>query len=106
PKDGSLLALRGPIRIDGMLASPAVHPDLKSTLLRSGMAVALAALAPPLAIVPFLERGKKEQVDCAPLIVEANRFLRTGEKTAGVATPVSVRGRGAVRLRTPVAQNP
>jgi hypothetical protein len=28
PKDGSLLALRGPIRVDGTLASPVVHPDL------------------------------------------------------------------------------
>ena len=76
PKDGSLLALRGPIRVDGTLASPAVHPDLGNALVRGGIAVALASVAPPALLLPLVQMGKKEQVDCEPLIVDAARFIR------------------------------
>jgi uncharacterized protein involved in outer membrane biogenesis len=105
PKDGSVFALRGPIRIDGMIVHPAVHPDLKSTLMRTGAAAALATLAAPLAIVPFLERGKPEKVDCEPLIVEADRFVRTGEKTADATSSKTVPSHDEARARTPLAQN-
>jgi len=75
PKDGSLLALRGPIRVDGTLASPVVHPDLGNALVRGGIAVALASVAPPALLLPLVQMGKKEQVDCEPLILDASRFI-------------------------------
>ncbi len=79
PKDGSIFALRGPIRIDGKLAKPTVHPELTGLAGRIAAAVALGAVATPLAaIVPFLEAGKKQDVDCEPLILDASRFIKTG----------------------------
>jgi hypothetical protein len=76
PKDGSAFALRGPIRVDGTLKDPAVHPELGNAIVRVGAAVALGALAPPAAIIPFLQTGTPDRVDCAPLIEEATRYIQ------------------------------
>ncbi|HZQ60197.1 MAG TPA: AsmA family protein, partial [Casimicrobiaceae bacterium] len=94
PKDGSLLALRGPIKIDGTMAKPAVHPQLAGPLARAGAAVALGAIAPPLALLPLLEPGKKQAVDCEPLILDASRFIRTAPP------PPLLEAHGAPKRRT------
>jgi hypothetical protein len=95
PKDGSLFALRGPIRIDGTLAQPAVHPQLAGAALRAGVAAALATIAPPLAIIPFLQAGKKQNVDCEPLILDASRFIRNAPP------PPQLHARGGSKRQPP-----
>jgi len=83
PKDGSVFALRGPIRVDGTLKHPALHPELGNMLARGGAAVALASVATPIAaIIPFLQMGKPQKVDCEPLILDASRFIRAANTPA------------------------
>jgi hypothetical protein len=82
PKDGSLFALRGPIRIGGTLAKPAVMPELGQAIARTGAAIALGAIAPPAAIIPFLQIGKQQNVECGPLIEDATQFIRATRPSA------------------------
>ena len=100
-----MLALRGPIKIDGTMGKPAVHPQLAGPLARAGAAIALGAIAPPLAILPLLEPGKKQQVDCDPLMLDASRFIKTA------SPPPLIEARGVPKRRTAsalpdVAQKP
>ena len=76
PKDGSVFALRGPIMVAGTLATPSVRPDLTAAIARTGAAIALGALAPPAAALPFLQFGSGEAFSCAPKIESASRFVR------------------------------
>lgn len=70
-KQPSLLALRGPIVIDGTFKSPQVHPAIGQIAARVGAAVALGALAPPAAILPLLDFGHATDADCDGLMREA-----------------------------------
>lgn len=75
PKDGSILALRGPIDIQGPLAKPAVRPELGQAIARVGAAVALGAIAGPAAILPLIDPGKRQEVDCASYAQKARSFI-------------------------------
>ena len=75
PKDGSLLALRGPIRVEGPFAQPAVRPELGNAIARTGAAIGLGIIAGPAAILPFLETGKAVSVDCAAHAQQATTFI-------------------------------
>jgi hypothetical protein len=104
PKDASLFALGGPIRLDGTLKHPAVHPELGQAIMRTGAAIALGALAPPAAIIPFLRPGKPQEIDCGALREQAAGLVEAAakspptpgqspEKLAGDDTAASVRAR-------------
>jgi uncharacterized protein involved in outer membrane biogenesis len=76
PKDASLLSLRGPINVSGSFAHPSAMPDIGKLAARAGGAVALAAIAPPLAaIVPFLQMGGRQEVQCGPLMQAAKQSI-------------------------------
>ena len=75
-KRASLLALRGPIVIGGTFKVPVVSPSLGQVAARVGAAVGLGALAPPLAILPFIDPGDAKDVDCRSLNEDAR--ARTG----------------------------
>ncbi|HUH94645.1 MAG TPA: AsmA family protein [Casimicrobiaceae bacterium] len=70
-KKPSLLALRGPIVIDGTFKSPQVHPAIGQIVARVGSAVALGMLAPPAAILPLIDFGHATDADCDGLMREA-----------------------------------
>ena len=77
PKDFSLLALRGPIKVSGTLAEPTVRADLTNTILRTGAAVALGVIAtPPAASLAFLQFGSGEGLNCAHKVDAISRFVR------------------------------
>ncbi|HVO88351.1 MAG TPA: AsmA family protein [Casimicrobiaceae bacterium] len=76
PKSGSLLALRGPVKVDGTLGKPAAHMQFGSALARTGAAIALGALAGPAAVLPFIQPGTDENVACGDKIDGATRFVR------------------------------
>ena len=76
PKTASVLALRGPILLEGKFAQPSVRPDLTNAVVRTGAAVALGAVAGPLAALPFVQAGSASDVDCDPLVTDASRFLK------------------------------
>ena len=63
-KQFSIFALRGPIVIGGSLRDPTVAPSVAPIAARVGVAAGLAAVSPPLAILPFIDPGGTPDVDC------------------------------------------
>ena len=70
-KSPSVLTLKTPIELQGPFKKPSVHPKAGPLVAQVAIAGALAAAAPPLAIVPFVDAGKKQDADCEKLMAEA-----------------------------------
>ena len=70
-KSPSLLTLKTPIELQGPFKKPSVHPKGGPLVAQVAIAGALAAAAPPLAIVPFVDPGRKQDADCEKLMAEA-----------------------------------
>lgn len=64
PKDRSILALRSPLVIDGSFRDPGFRPDMARLGLRGAIALTLASIAPPAALLATLELGPGEDSDC------------------------------------------
>ena len=64
PKDRSILALRSPLRIGGTFKDPSFRPDMKALGLRGALAVALATITPPAALLATFETGPGKDSDC------------------------------------------
>lgn len=64
PKDRSLLSLRSPLRVSGTFKQPAFRPDLKALGMRGAIALALATITPPAALLATFETGPGEDSDC------------------------------------------
>jgi AsmA family protein len=64
PKDVSPFSLRGPLDIGGTLKKPQFSPKPKPLLARALAAAALYAVAPPAALLAFIETGPGEDIDC------------------------------------------
>ena len=58
PKDFSLLTLRSPVRLQGTLADPRVALEGKALGGKAIAAIALGALAPPAALLAFIDPGE------------------------------------------------
>jgi uncharacterized protein involved in outer membrane biogenesis len=70
-KSPSAFTLKTPIELQGPFKKPSVKPKAGPLVAQVGAAVALGAVAGPLAIAPFIEPGKKQDADCDKLIAEA-----------------------------------
>jgi uncharacterized protein involved in outer membrane biogenesis len=70
-KTPSPLVLHSPIEMVGPLKKPSVHPKAGPIAAQAGAAVALGAVNPALAILPFVDPGKKQEADCDKLLKEA-----------------------------------
>jgi hypothetical protein len=55
----------------GPLKKPSVRPKAGPIAAQAGAAVALGAVNPALAILPFVDPGKKQEADCDKLLKEA-----------------------------------
>jgi hypothetical protein len=55
---------RTPLRVDGTFKKPAVHPDLAGVGLRGAIALTLATITPPAALLATLELGPGEDSGC------------------------------------------
>jgi uncharacterized protein involved in outer membrane biogenesis len=64
PKDFSPLSIRTPIAISGTFADPSIAPKGGPLLLRGAAVAALAAIAPPLALLGLLETGPGDDTRC------------------------------------------
>jgi uncharacterized protein involved in outer membrane biogenesis len=69
PKDFSLFSLRSPVTMTGTLADPEVGVEGQSLAVRALAAAALAVMAPPAALLAFLDFGEPEAAD--PCVREA-----------------------------------
>ena len=79
-KRPSLLALRGPIVVGGTFKTPVVGPAVGPVVARVGAAVALGAVAPPLALLALVDFGGAQDVDCKGLIEQARvNTVTTGD---------------------------
>jgi hypothetical protein len=70
-KKFSVFALRGPIQISGTFRNPKVSPVVAPVAARIAVAAGLAAVAPPLALLPFIDLGGAEDVNCKTVLQEA-----------------------------------
>jgi uncharacterized protein involved in outer membrane biogenesis len=68
PKDPSPFVLRTPIIVQGAFKKPGVKPQIGPLLARGAAAIALGAINPVLAFVPFVETGPGKDSDCGQLL--------------------------------------
>ena len=68
PHDVSLFSLRAPVRIIGRFADPQVQLDKSRIGLRLIGAAALAALAPPAALLALVDLGEDDRQQCAEAV--------------------------------------
>lgn len=68
PHDMSLFSLRAPLRINGNFADPQVQLDKSRIALRLAGAAALAALAPPAALLALVDLGEDDRQQCAEAV--------------------------------------
>jgi AsmA family protein len=68
PKDFSILALRGPLRVTGSFADPKIGLEKKSLARKIGAAVLLGLINPLAAILPLIETGPGKNAPCADLL--------------------------------------
>jgi uncharacterized protein involved in outer membrane biogenesis len=73
PHDLSPLALRAPVHIEGSFSQPAVRLDKRSIGLRLAGAAALAAIAPPAALLALIDLGEDDRHVCQDALVRAQR---------------------------------
>jgi len=75
-KRPSLLALRGPIVVDGSFSSPKVHPAVGPIAARVASSLALGALNPLAALLPLIDTGGSKDADCRGLMQDAKENVR------------------------------
>jgi uncharacterized protein involved in outer membrane biogenesis len=73
PKDATLFSLRTPIDLKGPLRHPKIHLHPGPIAARVAGAIALGALNPALAILPFVDNGPAKDTNCGQLLAEARR---------------------------------
>lgn len=71
PKDMSILSLRSPLRIGGTFSDTTAGPEKLALAGRVGMALALAAINPLLALAATIETGPGVNADCAEVLSRA-----------------------------------
>ena len=92
-KRPSLVALRGPVRIEGTFKHPRVAPEAGPVVARVAAAVALGALlTPPAALLALADPGGARDSDCPALFAQAERAVADGpnptrEKAAARTEP-------------------
>jgi uncharacterized protein involved in outer membrane biogenesis len=89
-KRPSLIALRGPIAIDGSFRNPNVHPESAHIAARIGTSIALGALNPLAALLPLVDFGGATDANCRALIMEASASVQakaTTERGRAVRQP-------------------
>ncbi|HLT01815.1 MAG TPA: AsmA family protein, partial [Geminicoccaceae bacterium] len=78
PKDASVLSASTPVRIGGTFENPEIDPVSEELQEKSLAALALGVVLPVIgAILPFVEEGEGEPVDCARLIEAASAAVQT-----------------------------
>jgi uncharacterized protein involved in outer membrane biogenesis len=68
PKEASLFSAHSPIDITGTLKKPKIGVNTAALVARGGVATALGLLAPPAALIAFIEPGLGDDGNCAAFI--------------------------------------
>ncbi len=113
PKDTSILSLRSPLRIAGTFGAPDIGLEKSALAGRAGLAVALGAINPLLALAATIETGPGHDADCVGTLKQTAapraeaRVERSAPPVAGSGgKTVDERGTrmGAAPANAPVAQ--
>jgi uncharacterized protein involved in outer membrane biogenesis len=80
PKDPSPFAVRSPITIQESFKDPKVMPKMGPIALRGAAAIALGAINPLLAFLPFIETGPGKDSDCGKLLQQVKQAGVTEKK--------------------------
>lgn len=72
PKHFTIGSLPGPINVGGTMKHPSILPSAE-TVVRAGAAGVLAAIFPPLAVLPTIQFGAKDQHRCEALLAQARQ---------------------------------
>jgi uncharacterized protein involved in outer membrane biogenesis len=92
PKEVRIGRIRAPLLVTGSLAHPDVHVKASSALLQGGIAVLLGFIAPPAALLAFIDPGLEKDANCVALTQQASRGPAPVKKLrAGATTPVDGR---------------
>ena len=87
-KRPSIVALRGPIRVEGTFKHPKVIPEAGPVITRVAVAIALGVLlTPPAALLALIDVGEARDSNCAALIARAEAVADAPEAPAGSAEP-------------------
>jgi uncharacterized protein involved in outer membrane biogenesis len=81
PKDMSILSLRSPLKVAGTFSAPKAGPDKGALAGRAGVALALGAINPLLALASTVETGPGKDANCGAILKEA----ASPEATARIA---------------------
>lgn len=79
PKDVSILSLRSPLKVSGTLGAPQGGLDRGALAGRAGLAIALGAINPLLALAATVETGPGQDADCGAALREASAPRAAGE---------------------------
>jgi uncharacterized protein involved in outer membrane biogenesis len=83
-KHPSLVALRGPIRIEGTFKHPRVAPEAGPVVARVAAAVALGALlTPPAALLALVDPGGARNSDCPALLTQGEKSVENKPNPSG-----------------------
>jgi uncharacterized protein involved in outer membrane biogenesis len=96
PKEPSILSVRAPLNLEGSFRNPRVTIS-SGTLLRSGAAIALAAVSPLAALIPLIETGPGEDANCARVLEPVDRAVKQAKKASDQPPAVSRKGAGTRR---------
>lgn len=88
PKDASIFSLRSPLHLAGTFSDPQGSLDMGALAGRAGLALALGAINPLLALAATVETGPGQDADCTAALREA----------AGPKGPAAVNGAKAGEL--------
>lgn len=107
PKDASFLSLRSPLKLTGTLGAPQGGLDKTALASRAGLALALGAINPLLALAATVETGPGENADCGAALREASAPQATARAMRN-APPAEKQGAamGAARANPPEAAAP
>jgi uncharacterized protein involved in outer membrane biogenesis len=85
PKDKSPVSIRVPINIGGTFAHPSIAPKGGPLILRGAAVAALAAIAPPLALLGLVETGPGKDAACGPGVPQTEKKLPEDEHSKDAA---------------------
>ncbi|MYM24909.1 AsmA family protein [Duganella sp. FT135W] len=86
-----IISLRTPLYAKGTFKNPDVGPQKGPLALKAGAAIALATIVNPVAaIIPLVNPGKVDPVDCAAVLAEATQ-TRTQARTQPAPKPATKR---------------
>jgi hypothetical protein len=112
PKDTSILSLRSPLHVGGTFGAPEAGLDKGALAGRAGLAIALGAINPLLALAATIETGPGQDADCAATLREAgapqaearvNRTAPPPRTDASARAQDESRKMGAARTASPAA---